>query len=221
RLALAAGADQVIVAVPDLDVSLACRDAVLDALRSGELAEERVTGAAERVRRLAGRYAVPGEVSGWDAEAGLTAARRAVRAGGRLPEPVPGAHVVDCFPPPHPALNWGGEDLLTELRALDPTATGTPVAGEPGTAENTEAAEDVVGRVLRAAQGRPLVVAVCDSELYPWQRRLRDALLAARPDALLVSTGLPEVDSAVCSYGRGRVNLRAVAEALTSRRRVP
>ncbi|WP_327730821.1 sugar hydrolase [Streptomyces sp. NBC_00487] len=218
RLALAAGADQVIVAVPDLEVTLACRDAVLDALRTGDLAEERVVEAAERVQRLALRYAVPyrpGAVAVWDADAGLTAARRAVRSGGPLPEPVPepvpGAHVVDCFPPPHPALNWGGEDLLTEVRALDPTATGTAVAGEP---DDNGA---LVGKVLRAAEGRPLVVALCDAELYPWQGRLRDALLAGRPDALVVSTGLPEAGGALAAHGRGRVNLRAVAEVLAGR----
>ncbi|MFI5797836.1 glycoside hydrolase family 3 N-terminal domain-containing protein [Streptomyces sp. NPDC051677] len=214
RLALAAGADQVIVAVPDLDVTLACRDAVLDALRSGELAPERVTEAAERVRRLALRYAAPyrpGEAAAWDAEAGLTAARRAVRGAGPLPRPVPGAHVVDLFPPPHPALHWGGEDLLTQWRLLDPTATGTAVAGEP------EDAGTVVEEVLRAAEGRPLVVAVCDAGLHPWQGRLRNALLAARSDALLVSTGLPEPGGALCAHGRGRVNLRAVAEVLTGR----
>ncbi|WP_328545064.1 glycoside hydrolase family 3 N-terminal domain-containing protein [Streptomyces europaeiscabiei] len=214
RLALAAGADQVIVAVPDLEVTLACRDAVLDALRTGDLAEGRVAEAAERVRRLALRYAVPyrpGAVAAWDADADPAAARRAVRSGGPLPEPVPGAHVVDCFPLPHPALNWGGEDLLTEIRALDPTATGTAVAGEP------DGLWAVVGEVLRAAEGRPLVVAVCDAELYPWQGRLRDALLAARPDALVVSTGLPEAAGGVAAHGRGRVNLRAVAEVLAGR----
>jgi beta-N-acetylhexosaminidase len=215
RLALAAGADQVIVAVPDLEVTLACRDAVLDALGSGELAEERVKEAAERVRRLALRYAAPyrpGAVTGWDADAGLAAARRAVRSGrGALPRPVTGAHVVDLFPPPHPALNWGGEDLLTEIRALDPTATGTAVAGEPADARA------VAGEVVRAAEGRPLVVAVSDAGLHPWQGRLRDGLLARRPDALLVSTGLPEPGDTLCAYGRGRVNLRAVAEALTGR----
>ncbi len=215
RLALAAGADQVIVAVPDLEVTLACRDAVLDALRAGDLAEGRVAEAAERVRRLALRYAVPyrpGAVAAWDVDAGAAAARRAVRSGGPLPEAVPGAHVVDCFPLPHPALNWGGEDLLTEIRALDPSATGTAVAGEP------DDPGAVVGEALRAAEGRPLVAAVCDAELYPWQGRLRDALLAARPDALVVSTGLPEAGGALVAHGRGRVNLRAVAEVLAGRK---
>ncbi|MEV0634211.1 glycoside hydrolase family 3 protein [Streptomyces sp. NPDC050619] len=209
RIALAAGADQVIVAVPDLEVTLSCREAVLDALRCDVLTEERVAEAAERVRRLAERYATPAaEVGEWDAGAGLEAARRAVRGQGRGPAAVRGAHVVDLFPPPHPALNWGGEDLLCELRAVDPTATGTTVTGEAA-----DPASFVDG-ILRLAEGTPLIVATCDAGLYPWQRHLRDALLAARPDAVRVATGLPD-GGALCSYGRGRVNLRATAEALT------
>ncbi|MGW7204531.1 glycoside hydrolase family 3 N-terminal domain-containing protein [Streptomyces sp. NPDC054837] len=206
RIALAAGADQVIVAVPDLEVTLACRDEVLDALGSGVLPEERVWEAAERVRRLAERYATPTErVAAWDTEAGLEAARRAVRGQG-APSAVRGAHVVDLFPHPHPALNWGGEDLLTEVRALDPTAVGTAVAGAP---EDPAALIDGI-----LTRERPLVVATCDAGLHPWQARLRDTLLARRPDAVRVDTGLPE-GGALCSYGRGRVNLRAVAELLT------
>jgi beta-N-acetylhexosaminidase len=209
RLALAAGADQVIVAVPDLQTTLACRNAVLDALRTGDLPAERVEQAAERVRRLAGRYATAApSVAGWDEAAGLEAARRAVRARPG-PAPVRGAHLVDLFPPPHPALNWGGEDLLTELRAVDPAATGTAVTGEPADPET------LVAAVLRRAQGAPLVVATCDAGLHPWQAAVREALLAGRPDAVRVSTGMPEEGEDLCSYGRGRVNLRAVAEALT------
>jgi beta-N-acetylhexosaminidase len=207
RIALAAGADQVIVAVPDLEVTLACRDAVLDALRGRVLTEERVREAAKRVRRLAERYATPAtDVAAWDTDAGLEAARRAVRSRG-VPAAVRGAHLVDLFPPPHPALNWGGEDLLTEIRAVDPTATGTAVTGE---AADPDA---LVDGIARRCGGAPLVVATCDAGLYSWQVRLRDALLARRPDAVRVETGLPE-DGALCSYGRGRVNLRAVAEVL-------
>lgn len=208
RIALAAGADQVIVAVADLDVTLACRDAVLDALRTGVLARERIEEAAGRVRRLAARYATPpADVADWDAEAGLTAARRAVRSRG-VPPAARGAHVVDLFPPPHPALNWGGEDLLTEVRAVDPTATGTAVTGECGADPDA-----LVEGILRRCGTAPLVVATCDAGLHPWQLRLRDALLGRRPDAVRVDTGLPE-GGALCSYGRGRVNLRAVAEAM-------
>ncbi|WP_107441254.1 glycoside hydrolase family 3 N-terminal domain-containing protein [Streptomyces jeddahensis] len=209
RLALAAGADQVIVAVPDLGTTLACRDAVCEALGSGALPAERVARAAARVRRLAERYATPAAaVADWDGAAGLEAARLAVRSRPG-PGPVRGAHVVDLFPPPHPALNWGGEDLLTELGAVDPTATGTTVAGQPDDPAALAAA------VLRRAKGVPLVVATYDAGLHPWQVHVRDTLLAARPDAVRVSTGMPEDRDVLCSYGRGRANLRALAEALT------
>ncbi|WP_019071379.1 glycoside hydrolase family 3 N-terminal domain-containing protein [Streptomyces hokutonensis] len=205
RIALAAGADQVIVAVPDLAVTLACRDAVLDALHARMLAEERVWEAAGRVQRLAERYATPRQaVAPWDANAGLEAARRAVRTR-PLPPPVRGAHVVDLFPAPHPALNWGGEDLLTELRAIDPTATGIALNEEPA---DPAALVDAIGD-----RSAPLVVATSDAVLHPWQARLRDTLVARRPGAILVDTGLPE-GGTLCSYGRGRVNLRAVAEVL-------
>ncbi|MFC8431323.1 glycoside hydrolase family 3 N-terminal domain-containing protein [Streptomyces sp. NPDC057253] len=208
RIALAAGADQVIVAVADLAVTLECRDAVLEALRDGVLAEERVREAAGRVARLAERYATPAaEVAPWDTEAGLEAARRAVRGRAVGVRGVRGAHVVDLFPAPHPALNWGGEDLLTQVLAVDPTATGTAVAGEPADLEG------VAGEILAKAGDAPLVVATCDAGLYPWQGRLRDALVGRRPGVVQVATGLPE-GGAVCSYGRGRVNLRAVAEVL-------
>ncbi|WP_406453169.1 sugar hydrolase [Streptomyces sp. NBC_01622] len=205
RIALAAGADQVIVAVPDLAVTLACRDAVLDALHARMLAEERVWEAAGRVRRLAERYATPRRtVAAWDADAGLEAARRAIRTR-PLPPPVRGAQVVDLFPAPHPALNWGGEDLLTELRAIDPTATGIALNEEPA---DPAALVDAIG-----GRSAPLVLATSDAVLHPWQARLRDTLVARRPGAILVDTGLPE-GGTLCSYGRGRVNLRAVAEVL-------
>jgi beta-N-acetylhexosaminidase len=212
RIALAAGADQVIVAVPDLEVTLSCRDEVLGTLRSGLLPEERVLEAAGRVRRLAERYATPvAAVAAWDPEAGLEAARRAVRGAVRGQAgagQARGAHVVDLFPPPHPALNWGGEDLLSELRAVDPTATGTAVTGE---AADPASLADGIARV---SEGAPLIVATCDADLHPWQRHLQGALLTRRPDAVRVATGLPDGD-ALCSYGRGRANLRAMAEVLT------
>jgi len=212
RLALGAGADQVIVAVPELGTTSACRDAVLEALRDGSLREERVWEAAGRVRGLAERYAVPvvpGEISTWDA--GMVAARRAV---GERVLGAEGAYVVDLFPRPHPALNWGGESLVSAVREADASASGVVVAGEP------EDAEGLVDEVVKSAVGRPLVVATCDAELHPWQEWMRGALVGARPDAVVVATGLPGVgdEGAVLSYGRGRVNLRAVAEVVVGAR---
>ncbi|MDO0938402.1 glycoside hydrolase family 3 protein [Streptomyces sp. DG2A-72] len=209
RLALDAGADQVIVAVPDLGVTLACRDAVFDALRTGELSEGRVREAAGRVQGLARRYATEAAVvSGWDAGVGLEAARRAVR-GQSEPMRLRGAFVVDLFPPPHPALNWGGEDLLSEVREVDGTASGVAVTGEPADSGA------LVDEISRMAGESPLVVATCDAGLYPWQERMRDAVVGRRSDAVRVDTGLPE-GGALCSFGRGRVNLRAVAEVLSA-----
>jgi beta-N-acetylhexosaminidase len=211
RIALAAGADQVIVAVADLGVTLECRDALLEALRDRVLAEERIREASARVERLAERYATPAsKVAVWDAGAGLEAARRALR--GQVSRgAVSGAHVVDLFPAPHPALNWGGEDLLTAVLAVDPTATGTAVNGEPADLEG--AVEDILAK----AGGAPLVVATCDAGLHPWQARMREAIEARRTGVVRVATGLAEGDY-LCSYGRGKVNLRAVAEVLVGTR---
>jgi beta-N-acetylhexosaminidase len=71
--------------------------------------------------------------------------------------------------------------------------------------------------ILAKAGEAPLVVATSDAGLYPWQARVRDELVARRPGVVRVATGLPE-EGALCSYGRGRVNLRAVAEVLVGAR---
>ena len=63
----------------------------------------------------------------------------------------------------------------------------------------------------------PLVVATCDAGLHPWQARMRDALVARRPGRGAGRDGAARTGGALCSYGRGRVNLRAVAEVLTGR----
>ena len=88
-----------------------------------------------------------------------------------------------------------------------PAASGTAVSGEPC----DQGA--LVDGILRLTAGSPLVVATCDAGLHPWQASFREALLARRPDAVRVDTGLPEGGD-LCSFGRGRVNLRAVAEVL-------
>jgi beta-N-acetylhexosaminidase len=83
----------------------------------------------------------------------------------------------------------------------------------------SDAGGDLPAALLRAAAARPLAVAECDAALHPWQARLRDALLSARPDAVRVFTGLPEPGATghevLCTYGRGRTKLRPAAEVLT------
>jgi len=210
-MALAAGADQLIVAEPDPDLHVACAEAIAGAITSGSLAESRITDAASRIAALAARFAAPpprrdadvaaGRVA--DMTVGLAAARRAVRWAG-LSQPVRRPFVVDMFRPPHPALEWDRSDLVTHVRALLPDAEGVSVNAEPVD----------VADVLRRAAGRPLVVATEDADLHAWQRDVRADLVAARPDAVLVATGLPDAGAGLCSFGRGRVNLIATAELL-------
>jgi len=207
--ALAAGADQLVIARPDPRLWLRCRDALLDAMADGTLDPARVVDAAHRVDTLAERFAQPPATGSGPApdDVGLQAARRAV-GWKPLPGPVLDPFVVDLHRRPKPALEWARSDLVTLLRELMPGADGVTA---------TEGPVDVPG-ILRRAQGRPLLIATEDADLHPWQAAIRTALLTARPDALLVATGMPDAETeatdGLCSYGRGRANLRAVAEAL-------
>lgn len=210
--AIGAGADQLIIARPDPELWLRCRDALLDAMATGRLDPARVVDAARRVDALAERFARPPATahpaSGpGPADVGLIAARRALRWK-PLPGPVIDPFVVDLHRPSRPALEWARTNLVTLLREVMPCAEGVVA---------TQGPVDVTG-VLRLAQGRSLLIATEDADLHPWQAEARAALLTGRPDALLIATGMPDAETeaadGLCSYGRGRANLRAVAEAL-------
>ncbi|MCP2163959.1 beta-N-acetylhexosaminidase [Goodfellowiella coeruleoviolacea] len=223
-MAFAAGADQLIIAEPDDGLHERCVAAVVQAVADGALAEERVFEAAQRVAALAARFAQPpastSTVDDERHEPGLAAARRAVRRT-PLPAPLRAPFVVDLYRAPRPALEWDGSDLVTHVRALDPDADGVGITAGP---------VDVAGLLARAAN-RPLVIATEDANLHDWQRQARDALLAGRPDARLVETGLPDsaatatsTDAAdtpapalIRAYGRGHASLRATAEAVVGR----
>lgn len=201
--AVAAGADLVMVVKPSPELWWGCRDSLLAAVRSGSLPASRLVDAAGRVRELAARYATPGAVPASDPLAGLAVARRAV--GGRpLPRLRRDPFVVDLFRAPHSALGWDGSDLVSQLRAVLPGADGVSFTGGPVD----------VSAVLAAAGDRQLVVATHDPGLRPWQSGVREALVSARPDTVLVSTGMPEGDE-FCSFGRGRANLTAAAAMLS------
>ncbi|MBZ9642032.1 glycoside hydrolase family 3 protein, partial [Streptomyces sp. PSKA30] len=87
-LAVAAGADAICVGggLADDDTVRRLRDALVAAVRAGELPEERLADAAERVRRLARWTATSAaKVAGADSEVGLRAARRALKVTGAAP----------------------------------------------------------------------------------------------------------------------------------------
>jgi beta-N-acetylhexosaminidase len=77
---------------------------------------------------------------------------------------------------------------------------------------------DVAG-ILTAAAGRSLVAVVRDVHRDEQTRSLVSALLAARPDLILVEMGLPfwhppEGTSYLATYGASRASAHAAAELL-------
>jgi beta-N-acetylhexosaminidase len=193
--ALTAGADLCCLG-PDNDEALvdACIAAVAAAVAAGDLAAERVAGAAARTRALARhrergavvppdrRNAPPGAAGDDLARLGAAAAERALRIVGALPRRIVGAHVVELDRPANIAAGpvpWG---VAADLAELDPTTTAARVA------EHDDRAVDAA---LAAARHRPLVVVVRDPHRRPAQAAALDTLLAARPDAVVVDVGWP------------------------------
>jgi beta-N-acetylhexosaminidase len=160
-------------------------------VRTGRLPEERVHEAAGRIAELA---AWTSPQPSRDREAGLEAARRAVRVDGDL------------------ALE--SEPLVVELWPEATIAAGPAEHGLGG----------ILGaRTFRLREGDPLpplesdvVFVVRDAHRHPWQREL------VPPGAIVVETGLPvwrppEARAYLATHGAGRANLEAAAELLARR----
>jgi beta-N-acetylhexosaminidase len=133
---------------------------------------------------------------------GREAARRAVRSASNtvLQGDVAAPVVVDLVPEPGIAAGFVPYGFGDAARERWPDADVVSV-GEGG--ELPQLAE------------RPVVLVLRDAGRYAWQRELADACLAARPDAVVVETGLPDGSPAsVFTYGAGRVNLQAAVELL-------
>jgi beta-N-acetylhexosaminidase len=93
-------------------------------------------------------------------------------------------------------------------------ADGGPADGGPADGGRVDAAG-----ILAAAAGRSLVAVVRDAHRDEQTRSLVNALLAARPDLILVEMGLPfwrppEGTSYLATYGASRASARAAAELL-------
>ena len=196
---LAAGADALLLgsAIDESHVATVYA-AVLEAVASGELAEERVLEAAGRVRELGLSALAPGAVE-VDRSVGAEAAARALVVEGDVR--VGGAPlVVELAPEPGMAAGPAMHGLGGLLAGADVvTVTTWPAALDPG--------------------DRELVVVARDAARYAWQREALAALLAARPDAVVVETGLdngrpPDATRYVATRGAGRVNLEAAAKRL-------
>ncbi|GGN48255.1 sugar hydrolase [Streptomyces kronopolitis] len=228
-LAVAAGADAVCVGggLADEDTVLRLRDALVRAVRAGELPEERLADAAARVRALARwtRRTGPGEGAAPAPGIGLTAARRALRTTAAGPfAPLAGPVCVAAFTPlANIAVGdetpWG---VAAELARQLPGTTTVTCTEESATAAGTPALLD---RLRTAATGRRLVAVVRDVHRHPWMAAALDALLAARPDTAVVEMGVPQAPPRgalhLATHGAARVCALAAAEVLTGRRALP
>jgi beta-N-acetylhexosaminidase len=178
---------------------------------------------------------------------GLVAARRAVRVSGprrALDRPV----IIEVEPRENIAagrFGWGLGPWAAPGSVYRVGPSGRPVnVIEPGPDGNAEPRPDGnaepgpdgkaefrpgggsgepggtgVAGILAAAAGRSLVVAVRDAHRDQQTRSLVGALLAARPDLVLVEMGLPfwhppEGTSYLATYGASRASATAAAELL-------
>ncbi len=169
--------------------------ALVDAVVGGRIRAARLEEAAARVHdaRVA-QTALPPP----DRAAGARAAARALHIQGR-PELRQPPFVIDLVPPANIAAGEAQHNLAEILGAPRLPLTG------PG---NPEIPADVT----------PVVV-LRDAARHAWQAELAARIVADRPDAVLVETGLPGPSPApaagyVLTYGAGRVNLETAAAAL-------
>jgi beta-N-acetylhexosaminidase len=163
-------------------------EGTVDALR--RVPEERLAEAAGRVARLARWASSPR--SGSDREAGAEAARRALLVKGDA--------------------RVGPDALVVEL-CPEPTIAAGPARHGLGELLGAETVRLAEGDSLPPDGGRPLVLALRDAHRHAWQREL------VGPGAVVVETGVPVwrpsgARAYVATFGAGRVNLAAAADAL-------
>ncbi|MGS2590328.1 glycoside hydrolase family 3 protein [Streptomyces hebeiensis] len=233
-LAVAAGADAICVGggLADEATVLRLRDALVAAVRGGDLPEERLADAAARVRALAdwtlrargasGPGAAGPEGSPSGPGIGLVAARRALRVTGSAGPLTEAPYVAVLAPVANIAVGdetpWG---VAAELERLLPgTETGSYSGGD-GAAADPERETDpdaLAARVLGAAGERPVVAVVRDLHRHAWMSRVLDRLLAGRPDTVVVEMGLngagPRGALHIATHGAARVCGRAAAEVI-------
>jgi beta-N-acetylhexosaminidase len=206
-LAIAAGADALCLGHDLFDESVvSVRDALVEAVRSSRISEERLVAAAARVERVSGELS-PDSAAGVDHAVGRTAARRALRIEGdaRIDGPV---LVVELVPEFGMAAGRLSQLPGQWFQAVVPDAEVRRFDAEtfdPGLERD----------------GRGLVVIVRDAHRHEWERAATEALTARAMDAIVVEIGLPQwrppaAAAYVATYGAARVNVEAAAEALYS-----
>ncbi|MEH0418620.1 glycoside hydrolase family 3 protein [Streptomyces sp. B21-083] len=218
-LAIAAGADAICVGggLSDDETVRRLRDALIKAVRAGDLPEDRLADAAERVRTLARWTTAPREPSATEptepTDIGLQAARRAVEttypAGSAPLEPLREPPYVAAFTP------------VANFAVGNETPWG--VAAElvrllPGTRTGTFTGEGAARAALTEAGPSRIVAVVRDEHRHPWMSAALDTLLTARPDTIVVEMGVPQSPrrgaAHLATHGAARVCGRAAAEII-------
>jgi beta-N-acetylhexosaminidase len=209
-LALAAGCDLLCIGggLAGEDIADELRGAIVAAVKAGRVSEARLAEAAARVDRLGEWRRQQSGALLRNPRIGLTAARRAVRVEGSIRidgNPV----VVQLSSTPSQAAGvvpWGVADPLARL-------------GAHVTALELDSAPENLDGVLSEAAERSLVLVVRNLHRHPWMAALTEAVLARRPDAVLVEMGLPACRPAaaaayVVTHGASRVCGIAAAETM-------
>jgi len=217
---IAAGADLAMIAVGSADPS-ALIARVVDAVGNGTLPAERVADAAARVRTLAASLAQRTRQPGLDGAPIREVAARVV-GGQTFPALGETPYVIDLTQGLHPAWNPYFSGLPEIFARVAPRSDGVVLRGEHRLTDTNEPQNDAIARAAKAAQGRPLVIAIQDAVRTPWMREAMAHLIEGRDDAFVLCTGIPE-DKAIVpagvptatTSGRNVIVLEAVARALT------
>jgi len=209
-LALAAGVDLVCIGNPNhptpYDDEAAfheVREAIVAAVTAGQLPRTRLEEAAQRITALARSVAeargtnerAPGDGHAVDdggadtplraQELALSVARRVLEAHGSPRVATSPVHVVDLRGTPDMAAGPRPSGVLTALRRRVTDVTVHHITQQP------EPLYALVGALADAA-GAPLVVLTGRPHRSPGRQHLIDTVLATRPDAVVVSTGLTD-----------------------------
>jgi len=244
-LAVAAGTDLLCLGRDNDEAEyLAVRSALVDAVRDGTISGTRLEDAADRVARLRGGLARTrslGFPAAVDAADGVSPAADGVGPAADGVGPAadgvgpaadgvgPAADGVGLAAARRAVRTWGpraalSQPLIIEVEPLENIAAGRFRWGlgpwaPADSVRRVNAGDGEVAVILAAAAGRSLVAVVRDAHRDANTLSLVGALLAARPDTVLVEMGLPRWQppggtSYVATYGASRASAQAAAELL-------
>ncbi|MET9498947.1 glycoside hydrolase family 3 protein [Streptomyces sp. NPDC006552] len=243
-LAIAAGADAICVGggLNDDGTVTRLRDALVAAVRSGELPEERLADAAARVRALgewtsAGPMPAPGariEVRGAGSAGGAEVGSVAGVGGAGGAGGVGGAEIGlvaarralrvtrgEYAPAVTGPVHVAAFSPVANIAVGDETPWGVgPELARllPGTTTGSYTGPDAGATALAEAGERRVVAVVRDEHRHAWMSEALDTLLAARPDTVIVEMGVPGAAPRgalhIATHGAARVCGVAAAEVI-------